>query len=842
PNYGGASDGPGAATPTAHRVTLNGNAHLGGLLRRVDPIALPAVSAPPAPAGSRNVTINSPGQGAGDFATVRDLTLNGNAGTVAVPPGTYGRFTANGNSNFRLGVAGDTTPASYNLQGLTLNGNGTLEIVGPVVLTLANGTSFNASLGNVAHPEWLEVRVASGGITLNGNVACYGSIIAPAGTVIVNGSTQLAGHVVADRFTINGNGALANPADQSAPTVAITSPAAGDTVTGTIEVLATAADNTAVAAVQFKLDDAPLGLEDTTAPFGVNWTTVSATAGGHTLTAVARDVEGNFTTSAAVPVTVADQTPPTIRLTAPNAGAPLSGTATVSATAADDVAVTGVQFQLDGADFGPQFPAAPYELSWNTALAAPGPHTLKAIARDAADHVTVSAEMAVTVADQAAPSITLTSPTDGTTVSGVVTLAVDTTDNVGVTGVQYRLNDANFGALVTTAPFTLAWDTVPLTEGTYRLAAIAHDAAGHVMESAPVSVRVANTSFDTFENGAVTGWTTDGGSWNLTAETGTTTWRQSDRTSVAYRAVRDGTNWADQVVEADVKLFSANGSNRFFGVVARHQASPNDYYYLILRTNNTIELKKLVNNVSANLTPAVAFPVATNTSYRLRLEVIGSTLKGYVNGQLKIQGNDSTFATGTGGLLTFFTDVSFDDVHLDPTPGNPLLLADDFEAGAGGWTAESGSWTLAAAGSQVYRQANPSGPARAVAGQPAWADQIVELDLWPRSFGSATGMAGLQFRQVDAKHYYAIALRNGNTLELLRVDGDTVTTLASATTPVTVGTGVGLRLDAVGNSLKVYRDGALVLQAVDDTYAAGTMALATEDAAADFDDVSVVGP
>src|SRR5262245_24777687 len=44
----------------------------------------------------------------------------------------------------------------------------------------------------------------------------------------------------------------------------------------------------------------------------------------------------------------ADQ-PPTAALTAPAANTPLSGTVTVSATAADDVGVAGVQFLLDGA-------------------------------------------------------------------------------------------------------------------------------------------------------------------------------------------------------------------------------------------------------------------------------------------------------------------------------------------------------------------------------------------------------------------------------------------------------------------------------------------------------------
>ncbi len=100
-------------------------------------------------------------------------------------------------------------------------------------------------------------------------------------------------------------------ADTTAPTVSVTSPASGATVSGTTTVAATATDNVAVAGVQFKLDGANLGSEVTSAPYTLAWDTRTASAGPHTLTAVARDAAGNQTTSASVPITVeATVTPP----------------------------------------------------------------------------------------------------------------------------------------------------------------------------------------------------------------------------------------------------------------------------------------------------------------------------------------------------------------------------------------------------------------------------------------------------------------------------------------------------------------------------------------------------
>src|SRR5256712_7910179 len=108
-------------------------------------------------------------------------------------------------------------------------------------------------------------------------------------------------------------GAGVTPPDTTPPTVSITSPANGATVSGTITVSAIASDNVGVAGVQFRLDGGNLGAEVTTAPYAVSWNTTTTTNAAHSLTAVARDAAGNSATSAAVTVTVNnDLTPPVL--------------------------------------------------------------------------------------------------------------------------------------------------------------------------------------------------------------------------------------------------------------------------------------------------------------------------------------------------------------------------------------------------------------------------------------------------------------------------------------------------------------------------------------------------
>ncbi len=210
PHYGGTIVGTGSATPSGYLVTLNGSAVLRHVMSRTNAIAMPVVAAPPAPAGTRDVSLNSPGQSPGNFATLRNLTLNGssNPAGLAVPAGTYGTFTVNGSNKLIFGVAGATTPAVYNLQNLTLNGNTEIVIVGPVIINLANGTSLNGAIGAAGHSDWLTLNIAAGGLTLNSNAYVDGTVIAPNGTITINGSAMITGRVACDRLTINGSGLL----------------------------------------------------------------------------------------------------------------------------------------------------------------------------------------------------------------------------------------------------------------------------------------------------------------------------------------------------------------------------------------------------------------------------------------------------------------------------------------------------------------------------------------------------------------------------------------------------------------------------------------------------------
>jgi hypothetical protein len=192
--------------------------------------------------------------------------------------------------------------------------------------------------------------------------------------------------------------------DTTAPSVSISAPSNGSSVSGSVNVTASASDNVGVVGVQFRIDGSNFGSEDTSAPYSISWNTSSVSVGNHTITAVARDSAGNTTTATTINVTVLDTTVPTVSISAPANGSTVSGTSvSISATATDNVGVAGVQFRIDGSNFGSEDTSAPYSISWNTSSYSNANHTITAIARDSAGNTTTSSTITVTVNNVVTP-------------------------------------------------------------------------------------------------------------------------------------------------------------------------------------------------------------------------------------------------------------------------------------------------------------------------------------------------------------------------------------------------------------------------------------------------------
>jgi hypothetical protein len=267
-------------------------------------------------------------------------------------------------------------------------------------------------------------------------------------------------------------------------------------------------------------------------------------AGTYYYVVKAEDAAGNLSgasSQASAVVTSADSSPPSVTITAPAAGATLSGSVSVAASASDNVGVVGVQFKLDGNLLGPEITSSPYSMTWDTAPVANGTHTLTAVVRDAAGNQTTSAAVTVDVQNSAPPPQTflfgsqtveqsvdqnaaglaeafrMTSTTAGT----VKTLRIFVATGSAATAVSVGLyTDANGhpGTLLTqgmlTAPAANAWSDVAVPSaaapaGTYWIAVLGPSGDGVVkFRDASGSGGAAETSSQTTLSALPATWAT----------------------------------------------------------------------------------------------------------------------------------------------------------------------------------------------------------------------------------------------------------------------------------------------------------------------------------------------
>ncbi|MES2216487.1 MAG: LamG-like jellyroll fold domain-containing protein, partial [Patescibacteria group bacterium] len=126
-----------------------------------------------------------------------------------------------------------------------------------------------------------------------------------------------------------------------------------------------------------------------------------------------------------------DQTGPTVSVTAPSSGASVLGTSvTLSATAADNIQMAGVQFKVDGTNVGTEVTTASngtYSTTWDTSTFSNGSHTISAVARDTSNNLTTATQNITIANDLTPPAISGGLPT-GTVAANTtqVTLQVTT--------------------------------------------------------------------------------------------------------------------------------------------------------------------------------------------------------------------------------------------------------------------------------------------------------------------------------------------------------------------------------------------------------------------------------
>ncbi len=158
------------------------------------------------------------------------------------------------------------------------------------------------------------------------------------------------------------------------------------------------------------------------------------------------------------------------------------------------------------------------------------------------------------------------------------------------------------------------------------------------------------------------------GQWAVRAEPGTPSAPNAlcQTASADYPALQlSADSHRDMSLTAQFKAISGR-TDRAAGVLLRVQDASN---YYIVRANAleaNVVLFRYVNGQRSEIRSG-SVSVASGVWQQLRGEVIGTTLRGYLNGTLVVEATDTTFREGRAGLWTKADSVTcFDDVALGP--------------------------------------------------------------------------------------------------------------------------------------------------------------------------------
>jgi hypothetical protein len=263
----------------------------------------------------------------------------------------------------------------------------------------------------------------------------------------------------------------ASGSDTIPPTVSITSPASGATISGTTTVTATAADNVGVVAVQFLVDNVNSGAPVTNSPYSISLDSTKFSNGNHAFAAVASDAAGNKTTSPAVTIQVSNAVAPTITTQPVSQTITAGQTATFSVTAAGTAPLT-YQWKKNGANI-----TGATSVSYTTpaTTTADSGSTFQVVVSNAAGN-TPSTTVTLTVSAAAvAPTIT-TQPVSQTVTAGqAATFSVTATGAAPLT-YQWKKNGANISG-ATSASYTTPATTTADSGSMYQV--VVSNAAGN---------------------------------------------------------------------------------------------------------------------------------------------------------------------------------------------------------------------------------------------------------------------------------------------------------------------------------------------------------------------------
>jgi len=95
--------------------------------------------------------------------------------------------------------------------------------------------------------------------------------------------------------------------------------------------------------------------------------------------------------------------------------------------------------------------------------------------------------------DSTSPTVTITSPQDGSTVYEIATITCMSSDNEGVEKVELWVNGVSTGVTDNSEPYSFDWNTTTLEDGNYTIIIRSYDISENTTDSEPITLTVDNS-------------------------------------------------------------------------------------------------------------------------------------------------------------------------------------------------------------------------------------------------------------------------------------------------------------------------------------------------------------
>jgi hypothetical protein len=348
---------------------------------------------------------------------------------------------------------------------------------------------------------WLENAAGSRTLTLsmdgvavgNTTTTSNGPISMPWSSSGASGGTHTA--TVSVRDSVNNTGVANRTLVVPGPaklTASINTPVEGAAVSGVVTVGMSETNGTGTITWTLQLDGGspPIFSTSNTGPTAsFTWDTSKVAPGAHTLTLTVQDGGGQPAT-ATRNVTVTIPPPPSVVFNTPAADATVGGVVSVSVTTSGGSGTRTLTVSVDDprrpptgtvvlfTNSGPS--AGTFTFNWDTAATvADGPHTLTATLQDGSGSTTTTTRR-VTV-QQPPLTASITSPLEGATVGGTVTVGMSESNGIGTISWTLRLDGgaASIFSTSNTGPTaSFNWDTSGVAPGAHTLTLTVQDGGG----------------------------------------------------------------------------------------------------------------------------------------------------------------------------------------------------------------------------------------------------------------------------------------------------------------------------------------------------------------------------